>query len=518
MGWNFSRTRRNVRVSQGGPRIEAMEPRVLFSFVLDTTNSTISAAAGAGGSFQQENTNPSHAQDSSSFAGNDFQPAYAKTASANASYQAAPLQLTLHGDAAVTDNSSYPTSEAQAPITLFFSLTSAAPVQFVGTLTGVGGGGSSMDLDSFSLGDFPVNVSSATTSSVHQTLNLSAGNYAIDFSAACNSGTVNGSASIDMTVTIGDSTPPQITSPNAVTFQIGKPSSFTIKTTGNPTPSITETAILPDGISFVDNGDGTATLSGTPSALDAQGHYDLIFTASNGVALNATQPNANQFFTLNLTGSAVKLPLPATHLVFAPQPTNTVAGATMPPVTVLVEDKTGHIVATDSSTISLTLGGTAGGILNGTTTLGASGGVATFSDLSLTKAGVYTLTATDGALRPARSRLFTINPDASTAHLLLPPTGTTTVATGKPFSSIAATVEDQFGNIIKKSNTTVMLVIASGPATGAIKGKATAHVTNGVAIFKNISLSPAGQYILQLSDSALPGDGSLPLNLAINAT
>jgi hypothetical protein len=323
---------------------------------------------------------------------------------------------------------------------------------------------------------------------------------------------------VDLKLIIGNATPPHITSAKAVTFQVGKFSSFKITTTGDPTPSLTEHAFLPDGVTFVDNGDGTATLSGTPSALDATGHYDLIFTASNGVALDATHPDANQFFTLTLSGSAIKLPLPATHLVFAPQPTNTNAGATMAGVTVLVEDNAGHVVTTDGSTVSLALAGTAGGVLNGTLAVGAAGGIATFSDLSLTKAGRYALIATDGALRSARSRIFIISPDATTAHLVLSQPANTTVPTGKPLPPISATLEDQFGNVIKNNHSTVTLSVGSGPAGGSLKGRATVPFIAGVATFRNIKLSLAGNYSLALSDPALPGNGSLPLNLAISST
>ena len=252
-----------------------------------------------------------------------FQSAYNRSASANASYQAAALQLTLHADAAASDNGSYPISEGQSTITMFFSLSAASSVTFNATLAQAPAAAvlTSTSTPS-SLGDFPITADSEQRLHLqfYKSLNLSAGNYAIDFAAGCNSGTVNGTASVDLTVTLGTSTPPHITSANNVTFQIGKPSAFTITTTGDPTPTITETAFLPDGIKFVDNGNGTATLSGTPSALDATGNYDLIFTASNGVPIDSTHPAANQFFTLTLSKSGVKAPLPATHLVFGTQP------------------------------------------------------------------------------------------------------------------------------------------------------------------------------------------------------
>ena len=55
---------------------------------------------------------------------------------------------------------------------------------------------------------------------------------------------------------------------------------------------------LPSGVTFTDNGNGTATLSGTVAA--AAGSYRLTITASNGVS-----PDATQTFTLTVTGSKV---------------------------------------------------------------------------------------------------------------------------------------------------------------------------------------------------------------------
>ena len=81
---------------------------------------------------------------------------------------------------------------------------------------------------------------------------------------------------------------PAITSANHTTFTVGTAGSFTVKTTGFPTSSLNETGTLPGGVTFTDNHDGTATLSGTPAA-GSGGTYNLTFTASNGVGSPATQ-------------------------------------------------------------------------------------------------------------------------------------------------------------------------------------------------------------------------------------
>jgi putative Ig domain-containing protein len=93
------------------------------------------------------------------------------------------------------------------------------------------------------------------------------------------------------TVTELTATPPaapSITSSSSDVITEGLPDSFTVTTTGSPTPAITETGALPSGVTFVDNGDETATLSGTPGP-GTGGTYPITLTASNGVPPDATQ-------------------------------------------------------------------------------------------------------------------------------------------------------------------------------------------------------------------------------------
>lgn len=83
-------------------------------------------------------------------------------------------------------------------------------------------------------------------------------------------------------------TAPTITSVKSTAFMVGTPGTFTVTTTGSPTPALSESGALPAGVTFVDNGNGTATLSGTPVS-GSDGAYALTFTASNGVGSPATQ-------------------------------------------------------------------------------------------------------------------------------------------------------------------------------------------------------------------------------------
>ena len=88
--------------------------------------------------------------------------------------------------------------------------------------------------------------------------------------------------------------PPAITSANTTTFSQDNADSFTVTATGAPIPALTETGALPTGVTFVDNGNSTATLSGEPTVL---GTFAIVISAKNGINPNATQ-------TFNLVVSA----------------------------------------------------------------------------------------------------------------------------------------------------------------------------------------------------------------------
>ena len=66
------------------------------------------------------------------------------------------------------------------------------------------------------------------------------------------------------------------------------PFDFTITTSGAPTPSLSETGNLPNGLTFTDNGDGTADISGIAVAGTA-GTYPLTISADNGIGDPVTQ-------------------------------------------------------------------------------------------------------------------------------------------------------------------------------------------------------------------------------------
>ena len=106
--------------------------------------------------------------------------------------------------------------------------------------------------------------------------------------SAPNGTLVNGQPLIESSASISDGEAPAITSANQAAFATGLSGTFTVTSTGTPSAFLSEAGALPSGLGFLDNGDGTATLSGTPAAGSA-GAYPITITAGNGVPPVATQ-------------------------------------------------------------------------------------------------------------------------------------------------------------------------------------------------------------------------------------
>lgn len=115
---------------------------------------------------------------------------------------------------------------------------------------------------------------------------------------------------------------PSITTASAATFVKAIPGTFTVRTSGYPAPSLTESGTLPSGVTLTDKGNGTATLAGTSAQ---SGKFALTITAANGIT-----PNATQTFTLyvfNLIITTASLPA-ATHNVAYNATLSAMGGAT----------------------------------------------------------------------------------------------------------------------------------------------------------------------------------------------
>jgi hypothetical protein len=198
----------------------------------------------------------------------------------------------------------------------------------------------------------------------------------------------------------------------------------------------------------------------------------------------------------NANSSAFSITIgPVAKLVFNPSPSDSQAGMNFPTQpTVEAQDAGGNIVPSFNGTVTLAIGSNPGaGTLSGAASAVASGGVATFSGLSIDKAGNgYTLQASDGSATGV-SAAFNIAAGAPTKLIFTNSPADTRV--GVAFTNQPAIeARDDFGNVAAGFNGQVTLAIKSGSGTpgAALNGAATISAVNGVASFSGLSIDKIG--------------------------
>lgn len=108
------------------------------------------------------------------------------------------------------------------------------------------------------------------------------------------------SAAPEISITALIGVAPQFTSASSTAFTIGAQDSFNVTAPASPTSRLSDgSATLPNGINFVDNGNGTATLVGDPAA-GTKGAYNIEIIASNGTYTGGVEQNTSQSFTLTV--------------------------------------------------------------------------------------------------------------------------------------------------------------------------------------------------------------------------
>ncbi len=241
----------------------------------------------------------------------------------------------------------------------------------------------------------------------------------------------------------GGGTAPAITSATSTTFTVGGAGNFTVTTTGSPTPSLSESGALPTGVTFTNNGNGTATLRGTPGSGTA-GTYSLTFTASNGVGTPATQS-----FTLTVNQAPVFTSANSTTFAVGTAGTFTVA-TTGTPTPSLSESGTlpTGVTFTNNGNGTATLGGTPGSGAGGTysLTFTASNGVGTPATQSFTltvnQAPVFT-SANGTTFAVGTAATFTVTttgtPTPSLSESGTLPTGVTFTNNGNGTATLSGT-------------------------------------------------------------------------------
>jgi len=283
-----------------------------------------------------------------------------------------------------------------------------------------------------------------------------------------------GSTSQTLTVTVTITAGPAITSAATTSFTAGQSGSFMVTTSGLPTPALSETGALPSGVTFKDNGNGTATIAGTPAA-GSQGSYPLTLTAAN-----AAGPNGVQNFNL-VVNSGLAITSAATATATGGQPFSFVVQTTGTPVPTLT---------------------TAGTLPSGITFVANSNGTATLSGTpAATANGIYPLTFTARNSTGTASQAFTLTvsqrPVITSAATATATAGTAftfqVISTGYPLPTIS-------------TSATLPAGLSLAPAAGG-----------GTAVLTGAATLPAGVYTVPLTATNVGGSATQTLTVTVKA-
>ena len=277
---------------------------------------------------------------------------------------------------------------------------------------------------------------------------------------------------------------------------------------GDPTTSTASVTVV------LANNPGGGTLGGTTtvSAVNGTATFSDLSIDKTGTGYSLTASSSgltdDTSSTFDITAAADD------HLVFIQEPTDATAGNTInPAVTVEIHDQFGNLTSS-TATVSIAIDtNPSSGTLSGSTSVSAVNGTATFSDLSIDKAGTgYTLTASSSGLTGDTSSSFNITA-AADDHLVFiqEPTDATAGNTISP--AVTVEIHDQFGNLTS-STASVTVAIGANPSSATLSGTTIVSAVNGTATFSDLSIDKAGVgYTLTASATGLTGDTSSAFNI-----
>jgi subtilisin-like proprotein convertase family protein len=301
----------------------------------------------------------------------------------------------------------------------------------------------------------------------------------------------------------------------SVTAGVGFPLTWTAETY----LGTTDTAFNGVVVLTIYSGPAGATIQGTTSAnavagiatfsnviLDTAGTYDIRASSGNLVPGDTS---------VTVTAAAAA----GLYLVQEP-PTSVQAGAGFG-FKVGAEDQYDNPVPLTGSITVTILNNPGNSTLGGVTTATASGGVATFTNLTLNKAGNdYTLQVSSSKLAAATTTGIdvTAGPASQLAFATEPPA---TAIAGQDFAAspnpVIVDAEDKYGNVDPTYNGQVTIALAAG-ATGTFDASSvlTVNAVQGVATFSNLAIDTVGTYQLVAANSQLGSATSTSLTVNPN--
>lgn len=247
---------------------------------------------------------------------------------------------------------------------------------------------------------------------------------------------------------------------------------------GNPVSGIA----VNFSITSVPVGSTGSGLSAVSPTTDVNGQVSSQLTLGTKAGQYLVQATSNGSGTTPIAGSPLTFTANALsgspgRLVVTRQPSVAqIAGhIIIPGPMVTVEDADGNLVPTDTSTITAkVLGGS--GVLSGTLSVAATGGVATFSNLNYSVAEQIRIRFSAPAILPDSTIIMSVGPDTAFALVMsAQPSGT--VAAGSVITPTPKVqLRDRFGNVVPSSG--VNISVNATAISGGLIGTLT-QPTNG---------------------------------------
>ncbi|WP_224365559.1 S8 family serine peptidase [Hyalangium versicolor] len=339
------------------------------------------------------------------------------------------------------------------------------------------------------------------------------------------------------TITASDSTNPGITGSGSTNITAGAPVELSIVT--QPSDEKAGHAISPAVTVGMKDQFGNPVSTGTNAITVALGNNagggtlagTTTVSAVNGVAsfANLSLDKVGTGYTLvfsadGLTGATSQAfditPDDPAKMGFLVQPSTTKAGdAITPAVQVIILDQFDN---TTDAAVDVTLGtdsNPGNSRLEGTTTVTAVNGVATFSDLSLNKVGTgYTLVANADGLDTATSDAFNITP-ADPYRVIITTQPSSATANTAIAPAVKATVLDRFENVATQATDPVTASLGNNRTGAKLQGNTSVNPVSGVATFSDLKINKAGQsYTLVVAAKGLFTETSVAFDITGGAS
>jgi Bacterial Ig domain len=197
--------------------------------------------------------------------------------------------------------------------------------------------------------------------------------------------------------------------------------------------------------------------------------------------------------------------LAATHWVISQFPPSSVSVGSPFGLTVEAEDAAGDVATSFNGLVTVSLANTDGATepLSGITAVDAQSGKATFSGLSVSQPGIYTLSISGGGLSGTAFLGFVVTEPAAT-HWIFSEFPAGLVTAGSPLG-FQVEAQDNNGNLVSSFNNGPAIALLSSSNDPSPNGLSlgVATVGNGRATFSGLTVSTPGTYTLWITGGGL---------------